>query len=88
MGEMALDGLPCLRVLAEIGLVYPPGVKNGDSGLIHPCVDGPSGARGKSALTGREGCIHVSGLLSQPLAAGLDEFRGSTPKSPCVAGKS
>ena len=32
--------------------------------------------------TGREGCIHVSGLLSQPLAAGLDEFRGSTPKSP------
>jgi hypothetical protein len=24
----------------------------------------------------------VSGLLSQPLAAGLDEFRGSAPKSP------
>ena len=44
------------------------------------CVDGPFGARGKSVWTGREGCIHVSGLLSQPLAAGLDEFRGSTPK--------
>lgn len=32
-------------------------------------------------MTGREGCIHVSGLLSQSLAAGFDEFRGSTPES-------
>lgn len=32
------------------------------------CVDGPSGARGKFVLTGREGCIHVSGPLLRPLA--------------------
>lgn len=33
-------------------------------------------------VDGRVGCIHVSGLSPRPLAAGLDEVRGSTPKSP------
>ncbi|KAA1053021.1 hypothetical protein FH063_003217 [Azospirillum argentinense] len=35
-------------------------------------MDGPSGARGKFVVTGREGYIYVFGLLFQPLAAGLD----------------
>jgi hypothetical protein len=48
-----------------------------------PCVDGPSGARGKSVmpLRGRvQPCVRP--VDAAPMAAGPDEVRGSDPKSP------
>ncbi len=55
------------------------GVKLGAS--KKPCVDGPSGARVKSVVTAdrMHPCVRP---VFAAVAAGLDEFRGSKPKSP------
>jgi len=44
------------------------------------CVDGPRPGKDFSACRQlKVACGHVSGLLSRPVAAGLDGFRGSRP---------